>query len=135
MASPFETEGTILTQEQADHINEWHVSRDQHARAAKFTAQIPLVELLKSVSELTWDEENANVYILEEGWKECHGHFYLFVFKLSQIIGTDPDGFPAKHLAVYYSEKVPGEKWQIVSAYPFNLGHYKKFQAWKSRSH
>ena len=25
MASPFETEGTFLTQEQADHINERHV--------------------------------------------------------------------------------------------------------------
>ena len=27
MASPFETEGTFLTQEQADHINERHVLR------------------------------------------------------------------------------------------------------------
>ena len=29
MASPFETEGSFLTQEQADHINERHVSRKE----------------------------------------------------------------------------------------------------------
>ena len=32
MALPFETEGAFLTQEQADHINERHVSRDKHVR-------------------------------------------------------------------------------------------------------
>ena len=55
MASPFETEGTFLTQEQADHINERHVFKNEHLRASKFESQIDLVDLLKAVSELTWE--------------------------------------------------------------------------------
>ena len=32
MASPFETEGSFLTQAQADHINERHVFRTEHVK-------------------------------------------------------------------------------------------------------
>ena len=134
MALPFETEGTFLTQEQADHINERHVSKHENVRASKFNRQIDIVYLLKTVSELTWEENNEDVCMLQEGWKQNHGHFRLFVFKLKQQIGVDPDGFPAKHLAVYYSEKVPGEKWKIITAYPLNFAYYGKFLAWKNRS-
>ena len=123
MASPFETEGTFLTQEQADHINERHVSKNEHLRASKFESQIDLVDLLKAVSEI------------HGGWNEYHGRFYLFVFKLNRQIGTDPEGFPAKHIVVYYSEKVPGEKWQIISAYPFNFTYYCQFLSRKNRSY
>ena len=125
MASPFETEGTFLTQEQADHINERHVSKNEHLRA---------FDLLKAVSELTW-EHHEDVSVIHEGWNEYHGRFYLFVFKLNQQIGTDPEGFPAKHIAVYYSEKVPGEKWQIISAYPFKFAYYSQFLSRKNRSY
>ena len=135
MASPFKTEGTILTQEQADHISERHVSRDEHVRASKFATHFDLVDLWKSVSELTWEEENEDVYIIDEGWNEWHGHFYLFVFTLNRTIGADPEGFPAKHITVYSSEKVPGEKWQIVSAYPFTFGYHKMFLTRKNRSY
>ena len=131
MASPFETEGTFLTQEQADHINERHVSKNEHLRASKFESQIDLVDLLKAVSELTWEQNN----VVQEGWNEYHGHFYLFVFKLNRQIGADPEGFPAKHIAVYYSEKVPGEKWQIISAYPFTWTYYCQFLSRKNRSY
>ena len=134
MASPFETEGTFLTQEQADHINERHVFKNEHLRASKFESQIDLVDLLKAVSELTW-EHHEDVSAIHEGWNEYHGRFYLFVFKLNRQIGTDPEGFPAKHIAVYYSEKVPGEKWQIISAYPFNFAYYCQFLSRKNRSY
>ena len=134
MASPFETEGTFLTQEQADHINERHVLKHKHVRASKFESQIDLVDLLKTVSELTW-EHHEDVSVIHEGWNEYHGRFYLFVFKLNRQIGADPDGFPAKHIAVYYSEKVPGEKWQIISAYPFNFAYHSKFLSRKNRSY
>ena len=60
MASPFETEGTFLTQQQADHINERHVSKNEHLRASKFESQIDLVDLLKTVSELTWEHHEGN---------------------------------------------------------------------------
>ena len=134
MASPFETEGAFLTQEQADHINERHVSRDTHVRTSTFDSQIDLVDLLKNVSELTWDYRE-DVTIIHEGFNPYHGHFYLFVFKLDWVIGTDPEGFPAKHIAVYYSEKTPGEKWQIISAYPFNSAFYAQFLCRKYRSY
>ena len=58
MASPFETEGTFLTQEQADHINERHVLKHEHVRASKFESQIDLVDLLKTVSE-PWEDTEA----------------------------------------------------------------------------
>ena len=88
MASPFETEGTFLTQEQADHINERHVLKHEHVRASKFESQIDLVDLLKTVSELTWEENSEDVSVIHEGWNEYHGHFYLFVFKLNRQIGV-----------------------------------------------
>ena len=135
MALPFETDGTFLTQEQADHINERHVSKDQNVKASKFDSQIDLVNLLQTVSELTWEQESEDVSVIREGWNEYHGHFYLFVFNINQQIGVDPEGFPAKHIAVYYSEKVPGEKWQIISAYPFNWAFYSQFLSRKNRSH
>ena len=135
MALPFETDGTFLTQEQADHINQRHVSKDQNVKASKFDSQIDLVDLLKNISELTWEQNNEDVSVVHEGWNEYHGHFYLFVFKLNRQIGADPEGFPAKHIAVYYSEKVPGEKWQIISAYPFTWTYYSQFLSRKNRSY
>ena len=75
MALPFETEGSFLTQEQADHINERHVSRKEHVKTSKFWLQIDLVNLLKDLSELTWEENSEDAVLLREGWKECHGHF------------------------------------------------------------
>ena len=135
MASAFETEGAFLTQEQADHINERHVFRKEHVKTSLFWLRFNLVNLLKDLSELTWEENSEDAVLLQEGWKECHGHFYLFVFKVNEQIGVDPEGFPAKHIAVYYSEKVPGEKWQIITAYPFTWGFYSQFLSRKNRSY
>ena len=68
MASPFETAGTFLMQAQADHINQRHVFKQDHVKTAIFRLHLDLVELLKNVSELTWEEsENIDV-LLEEGW-------------------------------------------------------------------
>ena len=125
MALPFESEGAILTQENANHINMRHFSKPENrGKKATFDSQIDLVDLLKTVSELTWDKNNEDVCMLQEGWKQNHGHFRLFVFHLHRRIGVDPEGFPAERLAVYYSEKVPGEKWQIITAYPFTFTFY-----------
>ena len=84
MASPFETEGTFLTQEQANHINERHVSKKEHVKTSKFKSDFDLVDLLKNSSELTWEQNNEDVWIVNEGWKEGHGRFYLFVFNLNE---------------------------------------------------
>ena len=105
MASPFETCDTILTQEQADHINERHVFITEHPRTSKFWLTCNLSSTLADLSAKTWEEENEDVELLEEGWKKGHGHYYLYVFAFHKTIGRDPDGFPPKHIAIYYSEK------------------------------
>lgn len=133
MASPFETEGSSLTQAQADHINERHVFRKEHVKTSTFWLRFNLVDMLKNLSELTWEENSEDVVLLDEGWKESHGHFYLYVFKVNEQIGVDPEGFPAYHITVYYSEKVPGEKWQIITAYPFTRGFSNQFLSRKNK--
>ena len=133
MASPFETEGTFLTQEQANHINERHVFRTKHEKTSKFWLRFNLVDMLKTLSELTWEKDSEDVFLLEEGWKEAHGHFYLYVFKVDEQIGFDPEDFLAYHIAIYYSEKVPGEKWKIISFYPFTWTYYSQFLSRKNK--
>lgn len=54
--------------------------------------------MLKNVSELTLEENSEDAVLLDEGWKECQGHFYLFMFKVNKQIGVDPEGFPAHTL-------------------------------------
>ena len=49
MASPFETEGSFLTQAQADHINERHVFRTEHVKTSNFWLQFNLVDMLKNL--------------------------------------------------------------------------------------
>ena len=65
MASPFETCDTILTQEQADHINERHVH--EHPRTSKFWLTFNLSSTLADLSAKTWEEENEDVELLEDG--------------------------------------------------------------------
>lgn len=91
MATPFETEDTILTQEQADHINERHVCITKHPRASKFWLTFNLLSTLADLSQRTW-EEDEDVQLLESGWKEGHRNYYLYVFAVHEI-GRDPHGF------------------------------------------
>lgn len=58
MATPFETEDTILTQQQADHINERHVYITEHPRASKFLLTFNLLSTLANLSQRTWEEED-----------------------------------------------------------------------------
>ena len=70
MASPFETESSFLTQAHADHINERHVFRTEHVKTCNFWLQFNLVDMLKNLSELTWEQDNEDVVLLEQGWKD-----------------------------------------------------------------
>ena len=134
MALPFESEGTILTQENADHINQRHFAKLENGeKRARFDTQIDLPHLLKTVSELTWDKNNEDVSIVNQGWKPWHGHFRLIVFNMHRRIGVDPEDFPTEHVSVYYAEKVPGEKWEIITAFPFTFSYYAYFQGFKHR--
>jgi len=127
MAFPFETCDTILTQEQADHINERHVFSETHPRTSKFKLTFNLSTTLAYLATKTWDQGNADIQLIEHGWKEGHGRFYLYVFAMSKIIGKDPEGFPARHIAMYFPEKKPGDKWAIISAYPFTRTYHAMF--------
>ena len=61
MATPFETEDTILTQKQADHINERHVYITELPRASKFLLTFNLLSTLANLSQRTWEEEDEDV--------------------------------------------------------------------------
>ena len=87
----------------------------------------------KNLLELTWEKDSKDVVLLEEEWKEAHGHFYLYVFKVDEQIGFDPEDFPAYHFTIYYTEKVPGEKWNTITAYPFTWGYYSQFLSRKNK--
>ena len=82
---------------------------------------------LADLSTKTWEEENEDVELLEEGWKKGHGRYYLHVFAVHKTIGRDPEGFPAKHITIYYSEKREGKKWEIVTAYPLTRMYHTIF--------
>ena len=69
MASPFETEGSFLTQAQAYHINERHGFRKEQVKTSTFWLRFNLVDMLKNLSELTWEENREDVVLLDEGWK------------------------------------------------------------------
>ena len=79
MASPFETCDTILTQEQADHINERHVFITEHPQTLKFWLTFNLSSTLADLSTKTWEEDNEDVERLEDGWKKGHGHDYYYI--------------------------------------------------------
>ena len=132
MASTFETHDTILTQEQVDHINDRHVNVIKHPRTSKFWLTFNLSATLAQLSHRTW-ESRPDVELLEEGFKPGHRHYYLYAFAVADVIGHDPEGFPARHIAIYYSEKQPGEKCEIISAYP-STASYDKYFLSKRRS-
>ena len=75
MATQFETEDTILTQVQADHINDRHVYITEHPRASKFWLTFNLSSTLADSSQRTWEKEDEDVQLLESGWKEGHGNY------------------------------------------------------------
>ena len=127
MASPFETCNTILTQEQADHVNELHVFITKHPRTSKFWLTFNVSSTLADLSMKTWEGDNEDVELLEDGWKKGHGHYYLYVFAVHKTIGRDPEGFPSKHIAFRYSAKHEGNNWEIVTAYPFTRTYHTIF--------
>ena len=65
MATPFETEDMILTQVQADHINERHVYITDYPRSSKFWLTFNLLSTLADLSQRTWEEEDEDVQLVE----------------------------------------------------------------------
>ena len=121
--SSFETSDSILTPTAATHILKRHVNSDSDRKTALFSSTFPLQEQLQSVGWYTW-EENDKATILDEGYRYMHGHYRLYVFPMDQLVGYDPWGFPTHSLAVYYAELHAGEKWHIITAYPWSACYY-----------
>ena len=120
----FETTDSILSPTAVAHILERHVTQDSTRRQALFSPTFPLQDRLQTVGWYTW-EASEHVILLAEGFREGHGHYRLFRFPMNELVGTDPWGFPAYSLAVYYAEPHVGEKWQIITAYPWTDCYYR----------
>ena len=94
MASPFETEGTILTQEQANHINERHVFVTKHVRTSKFWLRFNLSDMLKDLSERTWERDSDVVVLLEEGGNKGTGIFICMCSQSTSKLALIRKTFP-----------------------------------------
>ena len=83
-----------------------------------------IVSTLAFLTSKTWRDDET-YEIIEQGWKQAHGNYFLYVFEMRKPVGVDPWGFPSKKLAIYYSWRPEyGDKFKIISAYPFSEAFY-----------
>ena len=116
MAVIFENKDVIITEERVQHIMERHVN------VPKYTFNI--VSTLAFLTNKIWREDDT-YEMIEQGWKQAHGNYFLYVFEMRKPVGVDPWGFPSKKLAIYYSWRPEyGDKFKIISAYPFSEAFY-----------
>ena len=125
----FETNDSILTKTAARHIIKRHFTPKPGVKKSLFCKTFPLEENLKAVAFYTWEQDCKDAMLIEEGYRRGHGHYRIYVFSLDQLVGWDPEGFSTKKLAVYYSEKQVGEKWKIISCYPWTLAYDSYFRS------
>lgn len=115
----FETSDTILTEHAVKHIIYWHATAIPGVKKALFCDAFPLEEMLKTVSSFTWEPNSKRARFLEKGYRRGHLIYRIYVFLLEELVGWDPEGFATNQMAVYYSEKTIGDKWNIISCYPW----------------
>ena len=125
MAVIFENKNVIITEERMQHIMERHVNVPKYTKnTSVFFETFNLVSTLAFLTQKTWKEDES-YEVVEQGWKEGHGNYFLYVFQMKKPVGIDPWGFPSKKLAVYYSWRQEyGDKFKIISAYPFSEAFY-----------
>lgn len=124
MAVSFENNYVMLSKEHARHINERHVDLDREHRASKFLRGFNLTSTLALLTRKTF-QDSDDYDIVEEGYKRSHGYFYIYVFKMKKVIGVCPWGYPTDEICIYFSwKKEYGEKFKIISAYPFSRAYY-----------
>ena len=84
-------------------IMERHVNVPQHTKNTKvFFETFKIVSTLAFLTSKTWREDET-YEIIEQGWKQAHGNYFLYVFEMRKPVGVDPWGFPSMKLAIYYS--------------------------------
>ena len=133
--NPFSTSDSILMKEATTHIVERHLIHTPGVKKSIFCTTFPLEETLQRVGWYTWDANSPFAVLLEQGFKDGHGTYRLYVFDLDRHVGFDPEGFPTTKLAVYYSEHVAGEKWNIVTAYPWTFAYHCLFCSKRNKPH
>ena len=124
MAVSFENNYVMLSKEQAQHINRRHVDLDKERRASKFLRGFNLTSTLAYLTRKTF-QDSPDYKIIEKGYKRNHGYFYIYVFKMKKVIGICPWGYPTDEICIYFSwRKAYGEKFKIISAYPFSSTYH-----------
>ena len=88
MAVAFENCDVVLSEERTEHINDCHVRLDLHPRVSKFKQSFHLASCLARLTKMTW-QDSDKYEIVEEGFRQGHGHYFVYVFTLSKVIGTD----------------------------------------------
>ena len=84
-----------------------------------FFENVNLLSILAYLSRKTWTQDRI-FEIVNEGWRQGYGNYYLYVLDMKKPVGVDPWGFPTKKLTIYYSWKLDvGNKFKIISGYPF----------------
>ena len=91
-------------------------------RASKFKRNFNLPATSALLTLKTWvPEVEGNYEIIDRGFKDSHGEYYIYVFQMGKVIGYDPYGFPSREICIYFSWKaIYGDKLAIISAYPFS---------------
>ena len=119
--NPFTTTDCILTDEAVSHITDRHLIQEKGVKKSLFCTTFPLEDALKNVAWYTWEKDSKYATLLETGFRQGHGIYRIYVFDMGRHLGWDPQGFPTQKMAVYYAEPVAGEKWSIISAYPWTF--------------
>ena len=125
----FETSDSILTESAVRHIIERHFTPVHGEKKSLFGNTFPLEESLKALASYTWEPECKQAIMIEKGFHRGHGIYRIYVFSLDQLVGWDPEGFSTKKLAVYYAEKLVGDKWHIISCYPWTSAYDSYFRS------
>ena len=122
MAVAFENCNVVLSQECTEHINEHHVRSDSNTRASKFKSFFNLSSCFARLAKRTWHD--SNIYeIIEQGFKQGHGQYYMYLFTLQKVISADPCGFPSRKICINYSSwHSTDERFHIITAYPYSAG-------------
>lgn len=77
--------------------------------------------MLLTLTELTFVDCD-DYEIVRQGYNARHGHFYLYVFDVKEVIRYSTSKQPTTRIAIYYSQ-FPSlrDQLQIITAYPYEL--------------
>ena len=127
----FENSDVVISKRQLDHIHERHVRQDLHPQKSKFRKNFHLVSCLARLTKRTW-QDSDEYEIIEEGFRRGHGYYYMYVFTLRKVIGTDPWGLPTKKILIYYAWRpwMDG-RFHIISSYPYSSSYHYFLKARK----